>query len=300
MASIHNEDLWPDLVPPAAVRRTNPAKVIYGPTATPDVLVPYRPLCYRCPTHVVPLPAPSLARRGSMDEDSSATTALSLGVVSTEHAGAIATGAQQWQQYWAHDRAVSPVPTPTIATSDQSSPSSTTGEPMAISTGAQQWQAYWDHDTVNTGILTDKAKFNLFVKIFAVPHHLTNAMIALSDSLAEAYPLRITQEQDTQGPGTATIIGMCDTIGRIGPQDKIQEEFTEDFGTAIITTCKSLTGLFPQSKIQNRASILCTDVQAKDVNIFTDVSPSASAHSRNWCPRNVHIPTPPRSLRLVK
>jgi len=37
--SIHNEDLWPGLAPPAAVRRTNPAKVIYGPTATPDVLV---------------------------------------------------------------------------------------------------------------------------------------------------------------------------------------------------------------------------------------------------------------------
>jgi hypothetical protein len=138
--------------------------------------------------------------------------------------------------------------------------------------------AYWDHDAANTRILTDKVKFNLFGKIFTVPHHLTTAMIALSDSLAEVYPLRNAQEQDTQGPGTAAVIGMCDTIGRIVPQDKIQEEFTEDFGTAIITTCKSLAGLFPQSKIQNRASTLRTDVQVKDVNIFTDVSPSASAH----------------------
>lgn len=255
---IHNDDLWPPLAPPAAVRRAEPASVVYGPTATPDILAPYRLLCHSCPPGVAPLPAPSML---STAEGPSTNTTPTLEPTSTKEVAAFATGAQKWQEYWAHNAAVSPVPTLNMTTSSKSN---TTKKPIAISTGAQQWQVYWDHATETDKNLTDKAKFDFFVTIFAVPHHLTTAMIAMSRAVAQVYPQSMFQEQETQTPGTDTIIALCDTIGRIIPQDKIQEEFTEEMGFAMITTCNSLAVLFPEGRIQSRASTLHTDIHIED------------------------------------
>lgn len=332
---IHTDNRWPDLVPPAAVvRRADPAVVIQGPTATPDILAPWRPLCYHhCPPGVVHLPSsvggypyqrchrcpagvsrPSLvagpsttavkdemiavsmatavqkrglARSVYVNEDLSlfsTTTVQSSTLTTTEEAAAVYTGAQQWQQYWAHDAAVSPVPTqgmlpvvedlhPTLATTVLFSGISTTGEPTAISTGAEQRQAYWDHDAANPEVLTDEAKFALFAKVFAMPQRFTITIITFSEWLVQVDSQRKTQSQDTQEPGAAAIIAMCDMIDQIFPQDKVQEEDTGNLGTAITRTCKTLAQLYPQRKIQGKnAAPLDRSVIAKILNFFGELN----------------------------
>lgn len=292
--TIHTEDRWPNLAPPAAVvRRNGPAKAIPGPTSTPDILAPWRRLCYyhcppgasedlhhrcdRCPKDVLLqtlVAGPSttavkdeiiavtmtpavqkrrLARLGSMNEDLNLTSTMTVQsptLKSTEEAAALYTGAQQWQQYWAHDAAVSPVSS--FATIVQSSTVSVTEEPKALSTGAQQWQAYWDHSAANPEVLADEAKLALFAKIFAMPQYLTTAMVTLSRWLANVDPQHKIQDHDTQEHGIAAMISMCDVIGRSFAKETIQEEKTGDLGTAIITTCKTLAQLHPQRKVQEQ------------------------------------------------
>lgn len=306
---IHGDDRWPDLVPPAAVvRRLAPTEVTSSlPMAAGKPAYLWPPLFGHGPyigtpsdttvkdEVIVVTTAPAvqekrLAPRSSVSEyqsPTSATTVQSSTPTSTEEDAALYTGAQQWQQYGAHETAVSPVPTrgmlpvvrylhPTSATTVQSSDISTTGNLTALSTGAQQWQAYWDHDAANLGALTDEDKFDLFAKAVAMLQHFATALIKLSELLAQLQPQNTTQNPDTKDPGTA-MIAMCDIIGRLFSEHKIQEAGTQGLGTAIITTCRWMTQLFPQRKIQERnAAPIDGDAIAIITDFFLEVAGTQS------------------------